>query len=80
MFVAAVAQGADLLQATANLCTGGAVHLRQAQAQRPVGVTELKTLDQVRAREAASLQVRQRFGRLLQRLALVTDGRTLFWR
>jgi hypothetical protein len=53
VFVAALAQDADFLQARADVGAGQPALFGQAQAQRAVGVAESKTLDQFRMIETA---------------------------
>lgn len=73
VFVAAVAQHPQRLQTAPHLRPGLPVGLRQAVAQRPVGVAQPEGLDQLGMGQAPALQVGQGVGRPLQGGGVVAD-------
>ncbi len=61
VLVAALTQDAEPLQAPAQLRAFLAVPVRQRQPELAIGEAQLEVVDHLRIREAAALQVPQRF-------------------
>jgi len=73
VLAAVLAIHADALQTRADVGARHAVLLRQAQAERAIGVAEPERRHEVRVRQATRVQVRLRFRSRLQGLVVVVD-------
>ncbi len=73
VFVAALAQDAEPLKASAQLAPGLAVLLRQTVRERAVGKANAEVLDHLRVLQASPLEIGERLGALLERRVVVVD-------